>query len=194
MKRVILLFLVGTAVWLFAASAPVFAHGHLEVGNYELVIGFRVEPAFQGEPNGLDLFVTNIETGEWVNGLEESLQVEIIYGSSVKELELSARWGQEGAYTANVLPTTAGDYTWHIWGDIEGTPVDVRMTSSPDTFSAVAPKSDISFPAVEPATADLQAEAAAAAQNARTALVAGVTGVILGLVGTVTGVMAVRRR
>ena len=142
------------AVW---ASTAV-AHGHTEVGEYELVIGFHVEPALQGEPNGLDLFVTNLETDERVNGLEETLRAEIIFGSATQELELRAQFGQDGAYTADVLPTEAGDYTWHIWGDIEGTPVDVSMTSSPDTFSSVEPKSDISFPGTEPSSAGLSAE------------------------------------
>jgi hypothetical protein len=173
-------------------AARTFAHGQTEVGDYELVIGFHNEPAYQGEPNGLDLFVTNTTTGELVNGLEESLNVEIIYGSSTRELEMRAQFGQEGAYTADVLPTEAGDYTWHIWGDIEGTPVDVSMTSSPDTFGAVEPKSDVSFPNPEPASADMMAQADAAAQSAQTALIVAIAGVILGLVGVVVGFMGFR--
>ena len=168
------------------------AHGSTDVGNYELVIGFHNEPAYQGEANGLDLFVTNIETEEAVNGLEETLSVEIIYGSSNRELELRTQFGQEGAYTADILPTEAGDYTWHIWGDIEGTPVDVSMTSSPDTFSSVEPKSGVSFPNPEPASADLAAQAEAAAQSAQTALIVGIVGVVLGLAGSVLGFMGFR--
>ena len=111
------------------------AHGHTEVGDYELVIGFHNEPAYQSEPNGLDLFVTNKKTGEKVNDLADTLKVEIIFGSSKKELKIRPQWGEDGAYTADVLPTVAGDYTWHIWGAIKGTPVDVSMTSSPSGAS-----------------------------------------------------------
>jgi hypothetical protein len=118
--------------------------------------------------------------------------VEIIYGSSNRELELRTQFGQEGAYTADILPTEVGDYTWHIWGDIEGTPVDVSMTSSPDTFSAVEPKSDVSFPNEEPASADLAAQAEAAAQSAQTTLIVAIVGIVLGLVGSVLGFMGFR--
>ena len=127
-------------------SSTALAHGRTQVGDYELVIGFHNEPAYQGEPNGLDLFVTNVTTNEPVNGLEDTLRVEIIYGASKKELPIRAQFGQDGAYTADVLPTETGDYTWHIWGDIEGTPVDVSMTSSPDTFGSVEPRLSLHSP------------------------------------------------
>ncbi len=180
------------AALLFATHTIALAHGHTDVGDYELVIGFHNEPAYQGEPNGLDLFVTNTTTEERVNGLEETLRVEIIFGNSKKELEMYSQFGQDGAYTADVLPTEAGDYTWHIWGDIEGTPVDVTMISSPDTFSPVEPKSSVAFPAIEPTLAELQAHAAAAAQSAQTALIAGVAGALLGVIGIVVGVQGMR--
>lgn len=193
LKRKLYLLAAATAVILCLLTvANTFAHGHVEVGPYELVIGFHVEPAYQGEPNGLDLFVTNLETGERVNGLEETLRVEIIYGSATRELPLRAQWGEEGAYTADVLPSAAGDYTWHIWGDIEGTPVDVSMTSGPEAFSSVSPKANISFPDPEPSTAELAEESAVAAQSAQTALIVGMVGVVLGLLGLVFGLLGYR--
>jgi hypothetical protein len=177
----------------FTASIAL-AHGHTTVGDYELVIGFRNEPAYQGEPNGLDLSVTNTKTGEKVNDLADTLKAEIIFGSTKKELEIHAQWGEDGAYTADVLPTQAGDYTWHIWGDIEGTPVDVSMTSSPDTFSAIRAKSEVAFPAAEATAAELQAQAAAAQQAAQTALIVGALGAVLGVAGIVVGLLGLRAR
>jgi hypothetical protein len=170
------------------------AHGHTTVGDYELVIGFHNEPAYQGEPNGLDLFVTNTKTNERVNDLADTLKVEIIFGSSKKELKVEPQWGQDGAYTAYVQPTVAGDYTWHIWGDIKGTPVDVSMTSSPETFSSIEAKSVVAFPAPEATPAELQAQAAAAQQAAQMALIVGIVGAVLGIVGIVVGVMGLRAR
>jgi hypothetical protein len=195
MKRnslsIVLALLVATAL-LFTFSQAALAHGHTEVGDYELVIGFHNEPAYQGEPNGLDLFVTNKKTGEKVNGLEETLKAEIIFGSSKKELKMEAQWGQEGAYTAYVLPTEGGDYTWHIWGEIEGTPVDVSMTSSPDTFSSVEAKSAVAFPVVESTPAELQAQAATAVQTAQMALGVGIVGALLGVGGLIVGIWGLR--
>jgi hypothetical protein len=165
----------------------VSAHGVTQVGNYELVIGFHNEPAYQGEPNGLDLFVTNTTTNEPVNGLEETLRAEIIYGASRQEVALRGQFGQDGAYTADVLPTAAGDYTWHIWGEIEGTPVDVSMTSSPDTFGSVELKSDAAFPAAEPTLQELE-------DQTQLALTMGILGAVLGVIGIVVGFLGMRAR
>ena len=170
------------------------AHGHTTVGDYELVIGFQNEPAYQSQPNGLDLFVTNTKTGEKVNDLADTLKVEIVFGSSKKELTIRPQWGQDGAYTAEVLPTVDGDYTWHIWGDIKGTPVDVSMTSSPDTFSAIRAKSTVAFPVAEATPAELQAQVMAAQQAAQTALIVGIAGAALGLAGIVVGFLGLRVR
>src|SRR5258706_15450369 len=81
---------------LVSTTGIALAHGSTTVGVYELVIGFHVEPAIQGELNGLDLFVTNTKTDEKVNGLEETLQAEVIFGSSKKEVTLYPREDEDG--------------------------------------------------------------------------------------------------
>lgn len=171
------------------------AHGHTEVGDYELVIGWHNEPAYQGEPNGLDLFVTNTKTQKKVTGLEETLKAELIFGASKKEFELRPQFGTEGDYTTDVIPAMTGEYTWRIFGQIEETPVDVSMSAGPDTFAVVRPTSDVAFPptGVEPTSAELKAEATAAAQTAQTALMVGGLGALLGFVGTIVGLMGMRR-
>jgi hypothetical protein len=179
---------------LSSAGGVAFAHGRTEVGDYQLVIGFHNEPAYQSEPNGLDLFVTNKNTEENINGLEKTLKAEIIYGASKKELTVRPQFGRDGAYTAYVVPTEAGDYTWHIWGTINDTPVDVSMESSPDTFGAVEAKAEAAFPAAEATTAQLKAQADSAASTAQTALIVGGLGALLGLIGIVAAFMAMRSR
>ncbi len=164
------------------ASVSAYAHGQTEVGDYELEIGFHNEPAYLNQPNGLDLFVTNTKTGEMVNGLEDTLQAEIIFGSSKKSLTIEPQ-EEDGAYTAFVVPTQTGDYTWHIFGTIEDTPVDVSMTSSPDTFGSVELLSDYEFPASAPA---------AASAGSQTALIAGIAGTVLGLLGLIVGLVALQ--
>src|SRR3954463_3493698 len=101
---------IGLALLLAALLIPfsvsiASAHGHITVGDYTLVIGFHNEPAYQGEPNGLDLFVSNTKTKENINGLADSLKVEIIFGASKKELKVKPQFGRDGAYTAYVLPS-----------------------------------------------------------------------------------------
>jgi hypothetical protein len=158
MKHVIRLVAVAllcvTTLVPFTASVA-SAHGHEQVGDYELVIGFRNEPAYQGEPNGLDLRVTNQKTGEPVTGLEDTLKAELIYADAKVEFALEPSWGEEGAYTADVIPTKAGAYTWRIFGTIETTPVDLSMTAGPEAFSEVQAKDTVSFPAAEPTTDEI---------------------------------------
>jgi hypothetical protein len=192
--RRLALALVAVAALIPFTFSTALAHGHTTVGDYTLVIGFHNEPAYQGEPNGLDLFVTNTKTKENINGLADTLKVELIFGSSKRELKIKPQFGRDGAYTAYVVPTQAGDYTWHIWGDIKGTPVDVSMTSSPTTFGSVEAKSAAAFPAAEPTPAELQAQAAAAAQSAQLALIVGIAGAVLGIAGVVVGVAGLRAR
>jgi hypothetical protein len=179
-----------TALLLLVSTLPVFAHGSTTVGDYKLEIGFKIEPALQGELNGLDLIVTNTKTNQPVTGLEQTLKAEIIFGASKKTLELEPVEGEEGAYTAAILPTAVGDYTWHIFGAIEDTPVDISMTSSPTTFVSVVPKSEASFPASEP---DASALAAVQAQANQRAMVGIVTSIVALLVAILSLVVALTR-
>jgi hypothetical protein len=188
MKKLIVIFLAAglmASMALFSLGHPVSAHGTTQVGDYTLVIGFHDEPVYVGVPNALDLFVTNFKTNTKVNGLETTLKVEIIFGSSKKELTLVPQEDTDGAYTAYVLPTRAGDYTWHIFGTIENTLVDVSMTSSPTTFDSADALSSIAFP-------DSSASSTGSS-GGQTALIVGGVGVVLGLAGLLFGLIAWRK-
>jgi hypothetical protein len=193
MLRSVLTLVVISLLSLFAVPFA-SAHGHTEVGDYELIIGFKVEPAFQGEPNGLDLTIRRKDNQEPVKDLADKLKVELISGSNKRELAVRPQFGKDGAYTADVLPTAAGDYTWHISGDINGTPLDVSMTSGEDTFGAVQTKSAVSFPGEEPASTTLMERVSAAEEAASQARLLGIAGAVLGLIGIAAGVMGLRGR
>lgn len=189
MKRIVQI----TAIAMVIAFAASFgtqvasAHGDTEVGDYKIVIGFHNEPAYQGEPNGLDLFVTNKTTNDPIKGLEDTLKAELIYGSATVPLKIEPQWGEEGAYTAYVIPTKAGAYTWHIFGTINSTPVDVQMTSGPDAFGEVAAKNTVSFPVADPTMDEVQAQIG----QARTF---GMVGTALGALGLIVGAIALFNR
>jgi hypothetical protein len=183
--------LVSLSVFLVFPLAAL-AHGQTSVGDYDLEIGFHNEPVYQGQPNGLDFFVTNSKSGEAVNGLEGNLHAEIIFGSHKRELPVEPQAEVDGAYTAYIIPTEVGDYTWHIWGDIEGTPLDVSMTSSPDTFGSAISTTALDFPGTEPLLADLQAQATSASRLGIIGLAAGIAGVLMGIAGLSFGLT--RRR
>jgi hypothetical protein len=183
-----------SAMLMLGLAATASAHDHIEVGDYELTVGFTGEPALVNEPNGLDLRVQlgHGDTGTPVEGLQETLKAEVSYAGETKELELRARFGQPGAYTADIFPTEAGAYTFHIFGTIEGTDVDETVTSGPETFSEVESTDAIAFPATA-SGADSGNNAASDAQDtadsAKTLAIVGIVAGVLGLVAGAAGAM-----
>src|SRR6266568_2029512 len=95
------------------------AHENRIIGKYKLTVGFLNEPALLNEPNSIDFRVAISDTGKGVEGLDKTIQAEVIYGGSSMPLALSARFGQPGAYNAFFIPTKAGTYIFHFTGSIE---------------------------------------------------------------------------
>jgi hypothetical protein len=171
----------------------VSAHESREVGEYTFTVGFLDEPVYSGQKSGLDLRVARGE--EPVEGLEESLEAEVTFDGQSRTLEISPVFNQPGAYESVFFPTAAGPYTFHIFGDVEGTTMDHTFTSGPDTFSEVQDVAGGQFPVQFPATGDIVRDAEAGADAASTAtiaLVLGAAGLVAGLVAL--GVAVARRR
>ena len=175
-----------------------FAHEHREIGEYVFVVGFLNEPAFQGEQNGISVTITRKDTGEPVAGLAETLKAQVIMGAEQREMALHQAWGdtwgEKGQYTAPFYPTAAGDYTFRFFGEIDGTPIDEKFTSSPDTFSSVESPSELQFPNTVPSADQISAELAAARRSARMATILGGAGLAAGVLGSVTALIAFRVR
>lgn len=169
----------------------VAAHERRDVGEYQFVVGFLNEPAIIEEPNGLSLRVTRGE--EPVEGLVGSLQAEILYGDERLPLELRAAFGDPGHYVSDVIPTETGTYSFHIFGDIEGSPVDETFVGGPDTFSEVEGRDAMTFPNQIGTVGDVQATAADAEDSAGTAMMLGIGGLVAGLLGLVLGGLAFAR-
>ena len=198
---------------LLVALLPVAASAHerreLVGGRYELTIGFIDEPAFVGEKNGLWLEVVNLSAaattpsiagegeglgGVPVEGLFGTLQAEVIFGDQRMSLPLTPAFGEPGVYQSIFFPTQPGDYTFHIFGDLEGNPIDETFTSSPEGFDAVQPVEPYQFP--KPAGADAGSGATVAGSiGGAGAALDGTTGGLLGGLAIVAGaaLWAVRR-
>ncbi len=146
------------AVFVLAVPFAASAHEQREIagGQYSVVVGFLDEPAFAGEKNGLDFRVSKIGApgtegaaeaeGTPVVGLFDTLQAEVIFGDQRMALPLEPAFGDLGAYESPFFPTTPGDYTFRIFGTIEGTAVDETFTSSPQGFSSVQDPAPLQFP------------------------------------------------
>jgi hypothetical protein len=161
MKRLNRLWMAGLIVTALFAFVPAIALAHeqrdVADGKYSMEVGFLDEPAFTSVKNGLDLRVSattgdsatpssNEEAeGTPVEGLEKTLKAEVIYGDQKMDLALEPA-SSAGAYEAWFFPMAAGDYSFHIYGDIEGTAIDETFTSSPEGFSSVLDRALYEFP------------------------------------------------
>jgi len=142
-----------------ALPAAVDAHETRVIadGQYEIVVGFMNEPVFAGDKSGLEFWVTDVsmatpsadrgEEGTPVEGLEETLQAEVIFGDQTMALPLEATWNEPGGYGSVFFPMAPGDYTFRIYGTIGDAEVDESFTSGPETFSVVQDPAPLQFPA-----------------------------------------------
>ncbi len=182
---------------LLFASLPGSASAHetREVeGEFEFVVGFMNEPAYVNEMNGIDLRISHLNGhednhddegddhghngGEPVLNAHETLDATIIFGDQTMDVELRPVWGEDGAYTADILPTRTGTYSFRFHGEIDGVEVDETFQGGPDTFSEVESTNDLAFP--EAATGDLATDADQTDAIAIAAIAAGLLGLAVG--------------
>lgn len=186
---------------------PAVAHEHRHVGQYTLVVGFMNEPAYEGLLNSVSIRITDDETGDPVEGLQDTLEVEVSHpetGAS-RTMSLVTVWGDPGHYRADFVPTVPGAYHFRFIGDIEGEGVDELFESGPGTFSNVEVISEFQFPETLASSREIQG-AATGARNialdaedaASSAQTLAYVGIGMGLLGIVIGgaglVLATRRR
>jgi hypothetical protein len=146
MKLAIMAGAVAVALLLAGAfAAPAYAHQRqlYTIGgkDYLIVIGSLNEPAFVDDKTGVDLRVLNADPRDPmnskaagatpVNGLEQTLKVEIGAGGKTKEMPLEPVFNSPGQYSAPFYPTIATTYTYRIFGTINNTPVNLTFTCTP---------------------------------------------------------------
>lgn len=150
------------------------AHETRTVGPYTFVVGFRNEPAFEGQVNGVDLRVREGEGSDAppVEGVEETLQVEVTHvpSGATETMELRALFGEPGRYTNDWIPTAPGDYRFRFMGVIGDLDVDESFESGPDTFGSVETADALYFPENVPAARELEGAVRGAQSSADEAL------------------------
>ncbi|MCC6167026.1 MAG: hypothetical protein IT329_07335 [Caldilineaceae bacterium] len=161
--------IVVVAVALFVAAGLLMfeteqaaAHERRGVGEYNLVFGWRVEPAYAGVYNGPEVRIMDIETEEPVVGAEKTLKLEVTFGGKSKQLALRPAWNDPGHYLAYLTPTRPGDYSFELTGTISGTNaitptvINEVFTSADGEFGTVEPSTDVLFPDTAYDVASLQ--------------------------------------
>ena len=156
MKFRFMMILILVTALLILVVAPASAHEEREVGAYDMELGWRVEPAYTGLFNGPEFFVHDHTTGTAVTGLEDTLHLLVHVGDQEKMLEIYPVYNDDGHYTADLIPTVPGDYTFHLFGKVNDQDVDEQFTSADGKFGSVDPVTDIMFPdlSASPVTAE----------------------------------------
>jgi hypothetical protein len=185
------------ATFAIVASSFVFtsnvglAHERRNVGPYTFVVGWIDEPAYVNTINSLDLTVTETSGGKAVEGLEKTLKVDLRFGgtTTAQPLVLAARFGMPGKYSGHVLPTKAGDYTFHIVGTVGTTNVDEKFESGPGRFGSIESTDPLQYPQELASNADL----AARLEQLQTLVIAGIVLGGLALLASAAGLVLQRR-
>lgn len=186
--------LAGLAI-AFGAVPAASAHVDVDVGDgqYVMEVGFRDEPAFQGQPNAVYVHVEEYATGgtEPVDGLAATLTAEVTKDDQTFSPPLVPTG--DGTYEAIFVPTALGDYTFRISGTIGDASVDESVTSGPSTFNSVEPLSVIEFPAAQSEGAETQLSIEQVQADAAMARTLGIVGIAAGLLGLIVAAVAFSR-
>lgn len=212
--------LLGIGLALALVSADVFIapeHGAarerrtLLTGRFELIVGFLDEPAYEGEPNGLYLRLTDFEPptptpdpdvtptpdpnttpdAEPTPGPKTEFQAEVRVGDQTRPLNLVQDANDPTIYRALFVPTQPGDYTFRIFGTLAGVEFSEEFRSSATTFPGVVGVGDVQFPAAVPVGLGLIDAFAQAEEDADRARTFGVVGVLLGVLGLLAGGLSI---
>ena len=207
------------AIGLASLATPVAAHIVKQVGPYTVALGWVHEPTYVGQLNAVQVVIKDAR-GNPVSDLSaDDLKVVVsTAGQQSDPMALAPTFDEDtglgipGDYEAPLIPTSPGDYTFHVTGTIHSTKIDETATSSDTTFDAAVDPGPIQFPGKLPQVSDIatrlervdsrvqaQLTAADAAKSfAQGALVAGVAvggvGLLIGLVALAMAIMARRPR
>jgi hypothetical protein len=184
--------LVLIAIFILPTSA--FAHERRTIGNgkYDVVVGWDVEPAYEGLKNGASIRISEAGSNPAVpvQGAEKTLKVQIRQGATTKEFPLRAVFGQPGYYVADILPTRAGDYQWTFVGSIGDTQINDKFDSADGKFNGVEPSAALQFPVTLADPQQTSAAVSAAQADAQTARTLALVGIGVGVLGVLGGLAA----
>jgi len=183
-RVLVLVIALGLVATLPLAVRPASAHQQVTVGEYELTVGWKVEPAVAGYVNGLDLGIQHHfsnGTTVWVVGVAGNLTAVLTTDPKNVSKALEPQADRDGWYTLDV----------RLQGTLGTTPVDVTVH-----LDDVSPASDFAFPVADQPASDLQSRldaANAAIAGLQVQLTLAVALAVLGILLAAAGVIMGRR-
>jgi hypothetical protein len=155
--------------------------------------------------NGVGLRITTGDPAQPVEGVEETLQVEITHvPTGVPQTSpLRTVFGEPGYYVVDILPTAPGHYRFRFFGTVNGLAVEETFDSRSGGggFDDIGAIEEVQFPqklaplgqiegaarGAQSAATTAQATAADADDKASSAQILGIIGIALGAIGLIAG-------
>ncbi len=110
--------------------APSFAHTTAEAGQYEIEVGWGIEPPVVGIRNDIVLKITEPGKTEGsytgVTSAFKNLEAIAMYGGATKKIDINSD-PRPGYYFSPIIPTKTGSYLMELKGEISGTTIDVQI-------------------------------------------------------------------
>src|SRR5262245_1204805 len=120
------------------------AHTEQLAGDFHVLIGWLNEPALAGQPNAVQLVITDRDRQPVTDLGPDDLRVIVsTAGQDSSPLAVTPAFdieegvGNAGEYHADLIPTSPGDYAFHVTGKIHGAAVDLTVTAGPQTFEGI---------------------------------------------------------
>ena len=209
------LFAIAGLVVLGFSFSFAYAHTTIEVGPYEIEVGWQDEPPVVGILNAITIDVRepgNVEgVSMGITNAFKNLQATVVSGGASKVLDINTD-PRPGHYYAKIIPTKIGSLEIKLQGEINGViinvviPVeDVENTSVLD-FPATSGSSSGQVVALKNAVTSLQKDVSSIKSqvggidtssgnfDAETAYNFGVFGVSLGAAGVILAIIAMIKR
>lgn len=164
-------FLPTLAILIFFISgfSVAYAHTTVQVEQYEIEVGWDVEPPVVGFRNAI-VYEISESISEGVNkgtiSAFKNLQSTIKMGGATKVLDIDSD-PRPGHYLSKIIPTKTGSIVIELQGEINGVPVDIEIPVEDVETTAV-----LDFPA---SSGSSSGQEVAALKNAMSALQKDVT-------------------
>ena len=193
-----------------------YAHVTIEVGSYEVVVGWQDEPPIVGILNAITIDVRepgDVEgTSMGISNAFRNLEATVVYGGATKVLDINTD-PRPGHYYAKIIPTKTGSLEVKLVGEINGVEInniipieDVESTSVLDFPSTSGSSSGQEVTALKNAVTSMQKDVSLIKSqvggidtssgnfDVETAYNFGVFGIFLGAAGVILAIIAMIKR
>ena len=109
---------------------PSFAHTTVHVEQYQIEVGWSVEPPVVGLRNDLTFKITEPGDTEGsykgVTSAFKDVEATAMFGGATKNIDVNSD-PRPGYYFSPIIPTKTGSINVELKGNIHGTPIDVQI-------------------------------------------------------------------